>query len=250
MKPGIAKIISILRNQPPIVFLVLLLLANFYWARSNFNDLRQRADSSQDQVEKLTRASRLLAEDQEKLRAEISKLGGRLSVEGRLDTQQENPLLRDIKFVKPGLYTAEVELSLDRVRRSGKVDAKYTIYHISAPVGTGKSQRVINLGLAVGDLTTGPQFYIDHDQDNKVDAELLYDFVALIPYAGLIGKTLSEDNSQTAYDGMREKIDSAEFTSLEDIEQKGSRIAKALWSLLGSQSERLLKWGEKSKSAQ
>ena len=34
-----------------------------------------------------------------------------------------------------------------------RVDAKYTIYHISAPVGTGKSQRVINLGLAVGDLT-------------------------------------------------------------------------------------------------
>ena len=100
----------------------------------------------------------------------------------------------------------------------------------------------MNIGLAIGDLTTPPVFYLDYNGDNVVDAEMMRDFASIGPLGPLLRRGINEQNSQAAYNQILDHSDKASYTSLDMIEQSGQSIASSLWKFVEDQTGSMLSW--------
>lgn len=141
---------------------------------------------------------------------------------------------------KPGLYVLDKKIRMENTSRNGYYDGDFTIYHIKAALSSDSGE--INIGLAIGDLTTPPAFYIDYNHDGKVDAEMMRDFASIGPLGPLMRRGINEKNSQAAYDAFLSGYSSASYTSLEMVENSGESIASSLWGFVKDQSSEMLKW--------
>ena len=149
--------------------------------------------------------------------------------------------------IKSGLYMLDRKIHMQNMNQNGFYDGNFTIYHIKAALsaGTEKTDKPpveINIGLAIGDLTTPPVFYLDYNSDNVVDAEMMRDFASIGPLGPLLRRGINERNSQAAYNQILDHYDQASYTSLDMIEQSGQSIASSLWKFVEDQSGSMLSW--------
>ena len=234
---------------------VATLIIGLLWVRSTISTMKAEQQNLELTLTQLQAdVARLSAEvaEGERIQNELRQqlLQNRLAAEpaeAKTDPEQTSDTRPIITELKPGLYTVAIDVTLSRVRRAGTIDEHLTLYHITAPLSSDTANPLFNIGLAIGSLASGPQLYIDYDADGKVDAEMLYDFVSLVPYSGFLAKSLSEENSQRTYDAFARNVEKSEYVSLDEIESKGSGVARALWEFVSSQSSRLFTWIQRQK---
>jgi hypothetical protein len=239
-----------LDNRKNIILLLVAIALAALTVRSELKQLQEGIDRQTAAIEaKLDAAEKRITADQQSTASRIEQLEkalesiksthfGTTDTPGNSYSPERNPVLSSIK---PGLYVLDRKIRMQNASKNGYYNADFTIYNIKAALGGEKSTE-INIGLAVGDLTTPPVFYIDYNHDGVVDTEMMRDFASLGPLGPLLRRGINERNSQSAYDQFLGGVQSANFTSLESIEQSGQSIASSLWGFVRDQSKGMIDW--------
>ncbi len=189
-----------------------------------------------------------IGENQAALLARLEKIEqtvARLQPVDTADPGAVSPSRSNVQHsIKPGLYVLDRKIRMRNTAGNGYYDGDFTIYHIKAALSedAADNKSEINIGLAVGDITTPPVFYLDYNDDNKVDADMMRDFASIGPLGPLLRRGISERNSQAAYNEFLDHHETASYTSLSDIEQSGQSIATSLWKFVKDQSSGMLDW--------
>lgn len=149
-----------------------------------------------------------------------------------------------------GLYVLDQKIRLKSISGHDYYSDEFTIYHIKTTIGSGHLSTTLNIGIAIGGLATMPQLYIDYNLDNKVDIDMMQQFVDLVPLGAVLKKSLNESNSQLVYNAFLENYRRAVFTSVDGISDSGHSLANEIWSFIDDQSDEILNWVAGANGAQ
>lgn len=195
--------------------------------------LREQTDTQVRAMADLDQNIASLKEDIESVKIAVERI--KTSTNYR-DDLVEAPLSKNPKLLAPGIYMLAAKIE----ENATEVDT-YTIYHVTATVGSGELNQNLQFGAANSGIFSW-RFYFDYDNDGNVDTDMLRDFIDSIPFGKFMSGSLDKTRTQGIYDRFLRSADGAAYTPPDKIEEQSSELSQQFWKYVTSTSEKFASW--------